>query len=37
MIKEKERKNWTLMNAIKDADYFAKSILNEEEEEAYEQ
>lgn len=38
VIKEKERKNWTLMNAIKDADYFAKSILNEEEEEeAYEQ
>lgn len=37
VIKEKEQKNWTLMSAIKDADYFAKNILIEEEEGAYEQ
>lgn len=34
VIKEKEVRNWTMMSAVKDADYFAKLILREEE--AYE-
>lgn len=36
VIKEQEIKNWTLMNAIKDAEYFAKNILSESEEDLYE-
>lgn len=31
VIKEKEPVNWTVMSAIKDADYFAKIIISEEE------
>ncbi len=31
VIKEKEPENWTVMSAIKDADYFAKIIISEEE------
>lgn len=31
VIKEKHIRNWTLMSAVKDADYFAKLILREEE------
>lgn len=31
VIKEKEVRNWTMMSAVKDADYFAKLILREEE------
>lgn len=30
VIKEKEPVNWTVMSAIKDADYFAKMIISEE-------
>ena len=35
VIKEINIRNWTLMNAIKDAEYFAKIILGEDEEEFY--
>lgn len=35
VIKEKNIQDWTLMNAIKDAEYFAKIILSEGEEEFY--
>lgn len=31
VIKEKHVRNWTLMSAVKDADYFAKLVLREEE------
>lgn len=31
VIKEKEIRNWTLMSAIKDADYFARIIIKEED------
>lgn len=31
VIKEKEPVNWTVMSAIKDADYFARIIISEEE------
>lgn len=31
VIKEKEIKNWTIMSAVKDADYFARIIISEEE------
>jgi len=35
VIKEKEIKNWTLMSAIKDVEYFSKIILQDDEEAAY--
>ena len=37
VIKEKEIKNWTLMSAIKDVEYFSKIILQENEEDTYEE
>ena len=35
VVKEKEIKNWTLMSAIKDVEYFSKIILQENEEAVY--
>lgn len=35
VVKEKEIKNWTLMSAIKDVEYFSKIILQENEEVVY--